>query len=506
MPFWISVFGVLVLSSSLLSYDPSQEEWVKFQVSKERISYVERELGVSVAHYEDGWDEAILRPGERGRLKKAGFTLFEVANLDSLKDVMRTWAIDFEYHTYLEMKTELELLASTYPTLCQLDTIGYSVQGRQILALKISDNPDQREFEPEVRIVGCHHGNERPSAEIPLYLAQYLLENYDINNQIKDLVDNREIWIVPMFNPDGHESYSRYNAHGIDLNRDYGYMWEGWGGSPSPYSQPETEAMMLFSQEHNFVLSLSFHSYGEIVNYIWNFHPVPPPDSLILQQLSYEYASYNGYWVTEGYDWYETHGDLNDYSHGIDSDLDWTIEIGSSFNPPPSQLQGIWLDNRDATLQFIKRAGQGIAGFVFDAQTGDTLKNAIITVQEIGWPVFSDPLFGDYHRVLLPGTYTIEAQAPGYQSQTISGVAVVAFEVTRVDFYLQPGGDGFCRKFIIANIADPYNYFSNVTLTPWALGAPDNLFASIGRGGMVVLDFGAFYYDLSGDDITVNEG
>lgn len=503
---YLSILCVVILAASLNAYNPKREEWVKFKLPKSRIVQVERDLGISVAHYKNGWAEAFLRPGEREKLEGAGFRVFEVANLDSVKKVMETWAINYEYHTYSEMKTDLETLASTYPNLCELDTIGYSVQGRQILALKISDNPNQREFEPEVRIVGCHHGNEWPSSEIPLYLAHYLLENYNTNNDVKNLVDNREIWIIPMFNPDGHEAHSRYNANGIDLNRDYGYMWEGWGGSAAPYSQPETRAMMLFSQEHNFVLSLSYHTYGEIVNYIWNYWPEAPADSLLIVQLSNEYASYNGYWVTEGCDWYETHGDLNDYSEGIDSDLDWTIELANEFNPPPSELEGIWLQNRDAILEFIKRAGQGIAGFVFDAQTGDTLKNAIVTVEEIGWPVFTDPILGDYVRVLLPGTYSITAQAPGYQPETVSGVTVNEFELTRVDFSLEPGGDAFAHKFIIADVADPYDYYSNQTITPWALGAPDNLFASLGKAGMAVLDFGEFIYDQSGNDITVNEG
>jgi len=503
---FMSIPVVMLLVVSLAAYNPHKEEWVKFRVQKDQIAYLERDLGVSIAHYEDGWAQVFLRPGEREKLENAGFELFTVANLDSIKGVMKTWAIDYEYHSYYEMKADLETLAATYPNLCKLDTIGYSVQGKQILAIKISDNPNERELEPEVRIVGCHHGNEWPSSEIPLYLAHYLLENYSINNSVKDLVDNREIWIIPMFNPDGHENQSRYNAHGVDLNRDYGYMWEGWGGSSSPYSQPETKAMMLFSQEHNFVLSLSYHTYGGIVNYIWNYWPDPPPDSSLIIQLSNEYASYNGYWVTEGWQWYETHGDLNDYSEGIDSDIDWTIEIADQFTPPPSELYSIWMENRDAMLQFIKRAGQGVYGFVFDSETGDTIKNAIITVEEIGWPVFTDPVSGDYVKVLLPGTYTITAQAPGYEPQTISGVAVSEFSLTRVDFNLDRGGDAFAHKFVIADIADPYDYYSNVTLTPWALGAPDNLFASLGKGGMVVMDFGQFIYDQSGDDITVNEG
>ena len=90
---------------------------------------------------------------------------------------------------------------------------------------------------------GAHHGNEYMSVELPLLLAWDLVQNYSIDPDITDYVDNREIWIIPLVNPDGREMNQRYNANGVDLNRDYGYMWDGEGGSPSPFSQPEVQVM-----------------------------------------------------------------------------------------------------------------------------------------------------------------------------------------------------------------------------------------------------------------------
>ena len=78
-----------------------------------------------------------------------------------------------------------------------------------------------------------------------------------------------------MVNPDGHEADTRYNAHGVDLNRNYGYMPE----SATPYSEPETRAMRNNALENNFVLSLSFHCSGDIVNYIWNYKTQPVADN-----------------------------------------------------------------------------------------------------------------------------------------------------------------------------------------------------------------------------------
>jgi len=127
-----------------------------------------------------------------------------------------------DFHTYSQMTTELQTIANTYPEIARLYELGQSVQGRILWGLKISDNPDSEENEPEVRICGLHHGNEYMSAELPLNLALLLVQNYSSDPTITELVDNREIWIIPMVNPDGREAGTRYNAHGVDLNRNYG--------------------------------------------------------------------------------------------------------------------------------------------------------------------------------------------------------------------------------------------------------------------------------------------
>jgi hypothetical protein len=445
-------------------------------------------------------------------LRKRGYRISTLLDMDKWREEVKEWIFQSDYHSYSEMVTDLVNLASNYPSLARLDTIGYSVEGRLILALKISDNVNVKEPEPEIRIVGTHHGNEWISTEIPILLAHYLLENYGILQEVTDMVNEREIWIIPMVNPDGHEGITRYNSNGVDLNRDYGYMWEGWGGSVSPYSQPETRYMYMFSQKHNFTLSLSFHSYGEIVNYIWNYSPIEPPDSQMIREFSYGYASFNGYWVTEGYDWYETHGDLNDYSFGIDSDVDWTIELANQFIPPASQIPTIWNENRDAIMYIIKKGGQGIGGFVIDSTTGDTLKEVRIIVDGLDWCYYSDRETGDFMRVLLPGVYSLRFEANGYASQEITGIPVYEDSLTWITVYTYPQEGYYGYKYVWANIADPNNSFNNSTLTHWGLGPPDGQFVSLGVGGEVVIDMGegtwidSTFTVYEGDDGVSGEG
>jgi hypothetical protein len=90
-----------------------------------------------------------------------------------------------EFHKYTELTAELEEIADTYPDITALHDLGTSVQGRTIWGLIVTDNPEIEENEPEVRICGCHHGNEIMSVELPLLLAWHMVENYDSDQRIK---------------------------------------------------------------------------------------------------------------------------------------------------------------------------------------------------------------------------------------------------------------------------------------------------------------------------------
>lgn len=408
-----------------------------------------------------------------------------------------------DFHNYNQMTTELQNIAATYPSITQLYDLGHSVQGRVLWGLKITDNLDIEEDEPEVRICGLHHGNEYMGAEVPISLAQYLTQNYGSDPIITNLVDNREIWIIPMVNPDGREAGTRDNANGVDLNRDYGYMWEAGWGSPSPFSQPETQAMRMNALENNFVLSLSFHTSGDIINYIWNYKHQSVPDNAAVVFLSQQYGSHNSYWVTDGYDWYQTRGDTNDFSYGCRGDIDWTIEVQSSNIPQ------CWDLNRAAMLEIIDEANMGLRGIVTDANTGLPIA-ATVWVDQAYWPCFNDPQIGDYHRILLPGTYTVHFRANGYAEKTFN-VQINSGGPTILNVALSPGNEHYAYQVTMCNFYDPMNYPNNFQNNPTEaislLGPPDGVCASLGVGGMIVLDTGEDIVDIAdAPDFKIFEG
>jgi hypothetical protein len=405
-------------------------------------------------------------------------------------------AFERDFHTYSQMAAALQSIADTYPDITSLYDLGNSVQGRSLKALKITDNPDVEENEAEVRICGLHHGNEYMSAELPLNLAYHLVQNYSVDPDITELVNNREIWIIPMVNPDGREAGTRTNAHGVDLNRNYGYMPE----SSIPYSEPETQAMRTNALENNYVLSLSFHCSGDIVNYVWNHKTQPVADNAAVVSLSNQYGSHNGYWVVEGYDWYQTLGDCNDFSYGCRGDIDWTIEVQSS-NIPQA-----WDLNRDAMMEIIDVADMGLTGVVTNANTGEPIA-ATIWVEEASWPCFTDPLVGDYHKVLLPGTYTVHSQANGYEEKTYS-VDVNSGDPTILDVSMTQSNQFFAYQVTTcAYYAPSDNYQNNPTEGISSLGASDEICASLGVGGSIILDMADDVTDLpDASDLTVFEG
>ncbi len=252
------------------------------------------------------------------------------------------------FHTYLELREDLFRLQETHPQIARVHDIGYSIEGRDILAIKISDNVEFDEMEAEVLLVGCHHAREWLSVEVPYYIAQYLVEQYDVDPEIKRMVDNSEVWIVPMLNPDGLE-YSIHTfrwwrknrrdngdgSFGVDPNRNYSYMWgfDDEGSSPngwsevyrgkSPLSEPENDALSMLFIQREFQAAISYHTYSEIIYYPWDYTSEPTPDQELLHYLASTMSDLmrgvnNRYYqpMQASTGSYHTNGNFTDFAYG----------------------------------------------------------------------------------------------------------------------------------------------------------------------------------------------
>ena len=285
------------------------------------------------------------------------------------------------YHSYAELERDLFELEKSYPEIAKVFDIGDSWENRNIYAIKISDNVEYDEDEAEVFFVGCHHAREWITVEIPYLIAHYLLLNYYQDPEIKWIVDNSEIWIVPLLNPDGLEysittfRYWRKNrrdngngSYGVDLNRNYSYMWgcDNIGSSPNPFSQtyrgpypfsePETQAIKNLFEQKNFKVVVSYHSYSQIILYPWGYTKEPSPLNDLLEELSSKMSELiyqvngNLYEFGQGGSFlYLTNGEATDWFLGTYNIPAFTIEL-----PPVDFISGGFFNSEEDIIPIFK--------------------------------------------------------------------------------------------------------------------------------------------------------
>ncbi|HTW90782.1 MAG TPA: M14 family zinc carboxypeptidase [bacterium] len=418
------------------------------------------------------------------------------------------------YHTYEQVCSTMTALASAYPLICRLETLGFSVQNRAILMMRVTHSPQTEKAEPEFRILGPHHGDEKIGTEITLSFLQYVLSSYDTSPPIHNLLVSTELWVVPIVNVDGFVLNQRENANGIDLNRDYGYRWSGMGNSPSPFSQPETRLIRQHDLDNNISMEFAYHSAASYVNYLWDNHPADPPDSGLIQALAQQYAdSTYGSGTTRltpinGYSWYEVDGSCQDASFGLFGNLAYTIETKQP--TAQAQIDSICVANRRALLGMIQAADHGISGLVRDSATGTPLFARISVDSPLRWDCYANTGLGYYHKPLPPGEYTLTAHAQGYLPQTVTGVVVTTGVAANANFNLVPdtSGNVYVEEMVWINNAEPGVTKVMPTTSIFALGAPDGRYFSLGREGDVCLSAGRgrTIRNVQGWDVRVYDG
>jgi hypothetical protein len=445
-------------------------------------------------------------PEELNKLEKTGLS-YEILK-DDLNEYYRDfWNQDVPpgYYSYEEIIEISDSLAENFPEICKKFVFGTSVQGCQLGALKISDNVNVDETEAEALFDGGIHGDEVGGPENAIRFARKLCLEYENVTQVTDLVNNREIWIYYMVNPDGRVNMTRYNGNGIDLNRDCGYMWDAEGGSIGAFSQVETKTLRDVAYNNQFVIHTTYHSGMEGMLYPWCHRPDLSPDNETQNFMAGLYSSTSGYsnlQFLQSYHDYPTNGEVIDFTYGLNGSIGLTMEISNNKQPPQSQILHYFDINVPSMLAMIEYSGYGLEGIITDAVSGEPVVAAIFVDEYL--PNYSDPEVGDYHKFIMPGTYSITVIANGYESQTIDNVVVDANSCTTVDFQLQEVESHYAYR--VSSCQIPGNNHDDEGNTPGIIGAPDNINYSIGRNGWIVIDMQFPILDGPGNDIIVFEG
>ena len=446
-----------------------------------------------------------LTPGELRLLSRTGLN-YQVLKEDLNEYYRDFWSGREEYHAYDDIIQAMNTMAFSYASICKKFSFGTSIGGRQLTALKISDNVNIDEPEPEVLFDGGIHGDELMGPEILIRFAEEICGNYGTDPDITDMIDNREIWLYMMVNPDGRVNMSRYNNNGVDLNRDWGFMWDAWGGSPGAYSQVESKALRSWMYGNQAVVHTTYHGGTEELLYPWSYRPDPAPDDIHLHDFATIYVSNSGYASLpfgQGYGGlYPINGSTKDANYAVIGSVTWTMEISLDKQPPTSLIPYYYNINYTSIIATIEAAGNGLSGLITDAVTGEPVAG-IVFVDEL-MPVYSDPDAGDYHKYVVPGTYDITVVANGYEPLTHTNVAVGAGGQGTSDFALQPAYNHYAYRIVGCQIPD--NNFEDEGNTPASLWAPDDVNYSIGVDGWVILDMQHTILDGPGNEITVHEG
>ena len=345
------------------------------------------------------------------------------------------------YPTYNAYETLMINFAADHPAICKLITIATLASGRKILALRISDNVNTEENEPEFLYTSSIHGDELTGAILMLHLADYLLSGYGTDTRITKMVNNFDIVICPLANPDGTykggnstvNGATRYNANSVDLNRNYPDPQAGQHPDGNA-TQPETVAFMNFAAQNTFTMSVNFHGGSEVVNYPWDTWAKVSADDTWWKYVCKEYAdtvhhnSPVGYMtlypsgITNGYAWYQITGGRQDYMNYYQHCREATIELSDTkLLTVASQLVDHWNYNYRSLLNYIEQSGYGLHGLVTDSLSGAPLQAKVFTnFDKDSSNVNTDPQVGDYHRPLKAGSYNVTYSASGYLSKTIT--------------------------------------------------------------------------------------
>jgi hypothetical protein len=395
-------------------------------------------MGLDIWEFQQ--DGVIIRvtDDERKQIKEGGFTIETITEdvyeytekIEQEQISLLAEPTTAKYHSHDEVIAELTALEDS--GVAQTYIIGNTHEGRDIWAVRISDNPSEDEEEPGAVFLGCHHAREWISVEVPLYIAQYLANNYETDAEVKHLVDNCQIWVVPVVNPDGYE-YSRKSdrmwrknrrdngdgTFGVDLNRNYSYKWGTVDApantssilyrGPSAFSEPETQAVRDLVSAYDFRILMTYHSFWQTIGYPWGYTLEPAPDkpsfstmtSSMIELIYHTSGAIYTYWLDTP-DTYPFSGGTEDWSYGELGIYSFGIELPpvtfgqGGFVLPVSQIIPSCVENLPVALYLISYAAADYG--IENLTSGQTYNNIQLAINDAndGDEIVVNP--GVYHE------------------------------------------------------------------------------------------------------------
>lgn len=394
------------------------------------------------------------------------------------------------YYTFSEVVADLDDMRAQYPNLISVkQSIGLSLEGRNLWMVKISDNPDVDEDEVEIMYTGLHHAREPQSMATLMYFMWYVLENYGTDPALTDIVNNHELYFVPVVNADGYVYNELTNPNGggfwrknrrdngdgtfgVDLNRNYAYQWgfDDSGSSPftdsetyrgtGPFSEPETQVMQSFADSRQFLASNNYHSYGDLTIFPWGYLPdFFTPDQQTFLSLAQNMTQFNNYVFgtanqTVGY---LVNGEANDWLYGEQIEkpkvFAFTTEVGSGgdgFWPDISRIIPLADENLYPNLVLASLGGTCplisiLPSILPDGLLGVAYNHSVNAIE--GTPPYTFAITSG----TLPAGLAL-APATGVISGTPTSVETANFQITATDSASCAGVHNFTVNIVCPTI------------------------------------------------------
>ena len=414
------------------------------------------------------------------------------------------------YYRYDDLTRILHRMAEVRPDLMSVESIGRSFEGRDIWAVRVSNAPDVDQAKPRAFLDAMHHAREPQGMMSLIHFIYHLGSSYGVDPFLTQLVDSREIWVIPIVNPDGYvynEStnpngggYWRKNRRinqntpciGVDLNRNYSVGWGGPGSSSSPcsdtyrgtaaFSEPESTALSNFYlAKGTFGAGNSIHTYGLLHLYPWGYTSAPNPDNASFMSLGLWHTEMNHYKVGPVYTTiYPASGVTVDWAYGATGAFAYTSEIGQTFWPSQSLIVPLALENIESFTRLVagagplvRKMGHTIAefsgngnGFLNQKETG----TVDITVQNYGALAASNVSFsissGDAALTVHDATVLLPSVAP-FATASSAAAGTLSF---RVEKTAVPGSE------IPLALTIAHDGFLATEILPVRIGTPAAIF------------------------------
>ena len=338
------------------------------------------------------------------------------------------------YPTYSAYENMMYAFATDHPDMCEIIELGTLPSNRKLLIAHINNGSGAGK--PKFLYTSTIHGDETTGWMLMLRWIDYLLENPTLP-ECANILNNIDLYVGPNTNPDGTyhggnntvNGATRYNANGVDMNRNYADPHGGLHPDGNPYAQ-ETEWMMQFAQENNFVMGANYHGGAEVMNYPWDNTHTLHADDQWWQLVSLEYVALcrqvsSSYMtdtyssgITNGAAWYMIGGGRQDYMNGYAQCREETIECSSTKCPSGSQMPNFWNINKNSIFAYANQVLYGIHGTVVDAESKAPIGGATVTLvgHDDQYSIVSTQLpAGDFHRPIKAGTYNVRITKNGYE-------------------------------------------------------------------------------------------